>query len=122
MKVLLRNTQPLLGDRMMFTPVVRDFKAAHPDIHVGIVSAGPEMWHNNPHIDRSVTEANADELYDIGPGEVTRGSKTNGLHVTAAFRECLAKKSGRPIAQGPFKPDIHLSEAEKNHRLVEGNY
>ena len=107
---------------MMFTPVLRDFKKAYPDIHVGIISAGPEMWHNNPHIDRSVTEANADEVYDIGPGEVTRGSKTNGLHVTAAFRECLAKKSGKPITQGPFRPDIHLSDAEKGSRMVDGKY
>ena len=80
------------------------------------------MWHNNPHIDRSVTEANADEVYDIGPGKVTRGSKTNGLHITAAFRESLQENSGKAIKQGPFKPDIHLSEAEKNHRLVDGRY
>jgi len=118
----LRNTQPLLGDRMMFTPVVRDFKKAYPDIQVGIISAGPEMWHNNPHIDRTVTEANADETYDIGPGKVTRGSKTNGLHITAAFRESLQENSGKVIKQGPFKPDIHLSEAEKNHQLVDGRY
>jgi len=101
---------------------VRDFNAAYPDIQVGIVSAGPEIWHNNPHIDRSVTEATADEIYDIGPGEVTRGSKTNGLHITAAFRDCLEKKFGKPIKQGPFKPDIYLSDAEKNHRMVEGKY
>jgi len=87
-----------------------------------VISAGPEMWHNNPHIDRTVTEANADETYDIGPGKVTRGSKTNGLHITAAFRDGLAEKSGRPIAQGPFKPDIYLSDAEKNHRMVAGRY
>ena len=122
MKVLLRNTQPLLGDRMMFTPVVRDFKKAYPEIQVGVISAGPEMWNNNPHIDKAVTAANADETYDIGPGKVTRGSKTNGLHITAAFRESLQENSGRPIKQGPFKPDIHLSDTEKNHRLVDGRY
>ena len=122
MKVLLRNTQPLLGDRMMFTPVVRDFKKAYPEIHVGVISAGPEMWNNNPHIDKAVTAANADETYDIGPGKVTRGSKTNGLHITAAFRESLQENSGKLIKQGPFKPDIHLSEAEKNHRLIDGRY
>jgi len=121
-KILLRNTQPLLGDRMMFTPVVRDFKKAYPKIQVGVISAGPEMWNNNPHIDQAVTAANADEIYDIGPGKVTRGSKTNGLHITAAFRESLQENFGRPIKQGPFKPDIHLSDAEKNHRLIDGRY
>ena len=122
MKVLLRNTQTLLGDRMMFTPVVRDFKKAYPDIQVGVVSAGPEMWHNNPHIDHTVTESNADKVYNIGPGKVTRGSKTNGLHITAAFRESLQENSGSAIKQGPFKPDIHLSDAEKAQRMVLGRY
>ena len=107
---------------MMFTPVVRDFKASYPDTQIGIVSAGPEIWHNNPHIDQMVTLANAEAVYDIGPGKVTRGSKTNGLHITAAFRESLQENSGKPIKQGPFKPDIFLSEAEKNHRMVQGRY
>lgn len=122
MKVLLKNTQPLLGDRMMFTPVVRDYKKAYPDHQLGVFSAGPEIWQNNPHIDHTVTAANADEIYDVGPGKVTRGSKTNGLHITAAFRCSLVEKSGRPIKQGKFKPDIHLSDDEKNHRLVLGRY
>lgn len=122
MKILLRNTQPLLGDRMMFTPAVRDYKKHYPDDQVGIVSAGPEIWHNNPHIDRTVTEANAEKIYNIGPGKVTRGSKTNGLHITAAFRESLQENSGKAIKQGPFKPDIHLSDSEKAQRMVMGRY
>ena len=122
MKILLRNTQPLLGDRMMFTPVVRDLKAAHPDWSIGIISAGAETWHGNPHIDGSVTEADADKVYNIGPGKVTRGSKTNGLHVTEAFKTSLEEHLGERIVQGPFKPDIHLSDAEKNHRAVTGPY
>jgi ADP-heptose:LPS heptosyltransferase len=122
MRILLKNTQPLLGDRMMFTPVVRDLKASYPDCQIGVISAGPEIWDNNPHIDRSITEHNADHVYDIGPGRVTRGSKTNGLHITAAFRESLVEKAEMPIRQGPFKPDIHLSVAEKAMRLVDGRY
>jgi ADP-heptose:LPS heptosyltransferase len=106
----------------MFTPVVRDLKAMYPDWRIGVVSAGPEIWHNNPHIDKSVTLANADEVYGIGPGKVTRGSKTNGLHITAAFRMSLIENMGRPITQGPFKPDVHLSETEKNHRIIDGKY
>lgn len=122
MKILLRNTQPLLGDRLMFTPVVRDLKAAHPDWKIGIISAGPEIWHNNPHTDRSVTEATAEAIYNIGPGKVTRGSKTNGLHITEAFKTSLEEHLGERIQQGPFKPDIHLTESEKNNRQVDGPY
>lgn len=122
MKILLRNTQPLLGDRLMFTPLVRDLKKAHPDWQIGIESAGPEIWMNNPHIDPAVTEASAERVYDVGPGKVTRGSKTNGLHITAAFRCSLEEQLAEMIRQGPFKPDIYLSDAEKAHRLVDGQY
>jgi len=106
----------------MFTPVVRDYKAAYPEDEIGVFSAGPEIWLNNPYIDRSITPDNADVVYDIGPGKVTRGSKTNGLHITAAFRESLQENCGKQIKQGPFKPDIYLSEQEKAHRVIEGKY
>ncbi len=122
MKVLLRNTQPLLGDRLMFTPLVRDLKRLHPDWSIGVESAGPEIWYNNPHIDLTVTEATAEKIYDVGPGKVTRGSKTNGLHITAAFRCSLEEQLDERIPQGAFKPDVYLSEQEKSHRLIDGQY
>jgi len=122
MKILLRNTQPLLGDRLMFTPLVRDLKKAHPDWRIGVLSAGPEIWLNNPHVDFSINEANADKIYDVGPGKVTRGSKTNGLHITAAFRCSLEEQLGQVIPQGSSKPDVYLSEAEKAQRMIDGDY
>jgi len=106
----------------MFTPLVRDLKKAHPDWQIGVLSAGPEIWLNNPHVDFSINEANADKIYDVGPGKVTRGSKTNGLHITAAFRCSLEEQLGETIPQGPFKPDVYLSDAEKAHRLIAGDY
>jgi ADP-heptose:LPS heptosyltransferase len=121
-KIFLKNTQPLLGDRMMFTPVVRDLKVAFPDTQIGVLSAGPEIFKNNPHIDHDMIEADADDVYNIGPAKVTHGSKTNGLHITSAFRMSLQENSGLDIPQGPFKPDIHLTEAEKNHREIAGPY
>ena len=122
MKILLRNTQPLLGDRLMFTPLVRDLKKAHPDWQIGVESAGPEIWLNNPHVDFSINETNAERICNVGPGKVTRGSKTNGLHITAAFRCSLEEQLGEIIPQGPFKPDVYLSEAEKAQRMIDGDY
>ena len=122
MKILLRNTQPLLGDRLMFTPAVRDLKASFPDFQIGIVSAGTDIWDNNPYIDPSVTAHNADYIYDIGPAKVTKGSKTNGIHIVRAFTECLSEKMNTVIKHGPLKPDIHLSETEKKVSPVSGRY
>lgn len=121
-KILLRNTQLLLGDRLMFTPLVRDLKRAHPDWQIGVLSAGPEVWFNNPHVDLDINETNAEQIFDVGPGKVTRGSKTNGLHCMAAFRCSLEEQLGEVIPQGLFKPDIYLSPAEKVYRMIDGPY
>jgi len=120
MKMLLRNTQPLLGDRLMFTPIIRDLKKAHPDWQIGVISAGPEIWENNPHVDNTVNLSNAEKIFDVGPGEITRGSKTNGRHITEAFRCSLEKQIGESIPQGPFRPEIFLSEQEKALKIIDG--
>ena len=109
----------MLGDRLMFTPVVRDLKKAHPDWEVGVESIGPEIWENNPHI---VNMTKPDKVFNIGPGKVTRGSKTNGLHITAAFRCSLEEHLGESVQQGEFKPEIFLSDEEKSLRLIDGKY
>ena len=120
MKILLKNTQSMLGDRLMFTPAVRDLKAAYPDWDIGVESIGPEIWENNPHIVRNMI--NPDAVYQIGPGKVTTGSKTSGLHITTAFRCSLEEQFGKPIKQGPFKPEIFLTGAEKTLRIIDGQY
>lgn len=120
MKILLSNKQVMLGDRLMFTPVVRDLKAAHPDWEIGVEAIGPEIFENNPHIVRNMTEP--DKVFHIGPGKVTRGSKTNGKHITEAFRCSLEEHLGEPIQQGLFRPEIFLSEAEKNTQIIDGKY
>lgn len=120
MNILLKNTQSMLGDRLMFTPVVRDLKKQHPDWQIAVESFGPEIWENNPHIERRPIKPDA--VYQIGPGKVTRGSKTNGLHITEAFRCSLEEQLGERIEQGPFKPEIFLSQEEKENRLIDGHY
>jgi len=120
MKILLVNTQAMLGDRLMFTPVVRDLKNQHPDWQIGVESFGPEIWENNPHIEQNLRELDA--VYQIGPAKVTKGSKTNGLHITAAFRSSLEEQLNETIKQGPFRPEIFLSEAEKSLKIIDGRY
>lgn len=120
MRILLKNTQVMLGDRLMFTPVVRDLKKQHPDWELMVESFGPEIWVNNPHIHRG--NEKPDKEFNIGPGKVTRGSKTNGLHITEAFRMSLQEQLGEQIKQGPFKPEIFLSDTEINDRTIKGHY
>lgn len=119
MKIILQNTQPLLGDRLMFTPCVRDLKAAKPDWQIDVRSAGPDVWLNNPHL---TPLADAEKICNVGPAKVTKGSKTNNLHITSAFRVSLQEQLGFEIPQGPHKADLHLSEDERRLSLIDGPY
>jgi ADP-heptose:LPS heptosyltransferase len=120
MKLLLKNGQPRLGDTLMITPAVRDLKHSYPDYQIKVQTSHMQIWQNNPHL--SEYEGMPDKIVGIGPGEVTQGSATNGLHFTNAFRISLEEKLGIAIRQGPLKPELFLSKYEKEQRTIEGDY
>jgi ADP-heptose:LPS heptosyltransferase len=109
MDVILRNHQ-LLGDTLMMTSAVRDFKKGY-DCRIKVDTNFPGVWDNNPHL--SVFDGFEKDL-SIGPRIVTQGSKTNGLHFTTAFRVSIESQLNIKITQGPHRPEIFLSEKEKH--------
>ena len=118
MKIVLNNHQ-LLGDTLMMTCGVRDFKKQFPENQIRVNTNYSEIWDNNPHLTEFDTP---DTVLDIGPRIVTQGSNSNGLHFCNGYRVCIETKLGISIKQGPLKPEIFLSEAEKNKKVVEGSY
>lgn len=71
-----------LGDCIMFTAGVRDFKLLFPDIAVNVESPFLEIWENNPRIDRSVGPDA--ERYRIGYPAIGSCNGTY-LHFTHMF-------------------------------------
>jgi len=65
-KILFKHKRAL-GDALLFTCGVRDFKALFPDIDINAGGHFPEVWENNPYIDRTITEKTEGvEVYDVG--------------------------------------------------------
>ena len=73
-KVILYNLQPRLGDALMLTSVVRDFKKTYPDISLGVMTARPEIFENNPHVDVINPKISYTGL-DISPTQVKNAKK-----------------------------------------------
>lgn len=116
---ILLHSHLMLGDTLMCTCGIRDLKKDHPEYEIMVNTSHMRVWDNNPYLSDFTKP---DEEYNIGPKIVTQGSKTNGQHFATAFRVCLEEKLGIKIKQGEFKPDIHLSDAEKNRRLIQKKY
>ena len=126
-RVVLWNHQQLLGDRLLMTPLVRDLKATYPNWRLVVDVENDIAWHNNPHLEQIITpgkqvQGKVDFQFKVGPLRATQGSRSNGLHITRAFARSFITMTGLPVTDGPFKCDLHLSEAERTWRPVTGDY
>lgn len=122
LKLFLRNGQAP-GDILMMTCGVRDLKVAYGDLYsINVETTCMPFWENNPYLD-DFPEHEADMVLNIGPKLATQKSHTSGVHFANAFRICLEHLLGRSIPQGPIKPDVHLSEWERERGpIIEGDY
>ena len=119
-EIIFHNRQAI-GDIMMMTCGIRDFKNAYPKTRVGVKSVAMHMWDNNPHVDHTFTDER--KVLKIGPTFLTNKSNLWNLHFANAFRMDIARRLKIDIPQGPIKPDIWFSKEEFNRPpLIEGPY
>lgn len=72
-----------LGDALMFTCGVRDFKLLFPDIQINVDTNFPEVFENNPYLSRKVLKkAKSIEYYKVGYPMI---NNSNATHFTKAF-------------------------------------
>jgi len=118
--IIFKNRQAI-GDILMFTAGVRDFKIAFPDWPISVQSTAMHIWDNNPYIDRSLNSNNA-EIVEIGPSALTNASNRDDRHFANAFRVSIQEKLGVEYSQGPIKPDIWMTKEEVKTPIVEPPY
>ena len=112
MRLLLRQLQSP-GDILCLTAAVRDLHTTHQDWRINVQTSAMELWENNPHLDRSVTERDADmSIYCQYPA-IHRSNERN-IHFVYAFHEFLEDQLGVRIERGPGRCDVHLTEQEKH--------
>ena len=100
-----------LGDRVVFSAAVRDFKQAFPQTRVNLnIQGGDQLWLYNPHLDLELKEFDL----ELKPGcqEATNKSNARDWHYIHAFRESLEDQIGVKSPMGAIKPDVWLSPDE----------
>lgn len=120
-KIQFKLAMPL-GDRLVFSAALRDFKTAFPHTQINLNSqGGKEMWLHNPYVDLDLAEFDIVVSPDIQEG-INR-SNSRDFHYIHIFREALEKLFGVQIPIGPIKPDVWLSEEEyRSEPLIDGPY
>ena len=135
-KEFIFHNRQRIGDMLMFTCGVRDFKAAYPDARVGVVGTAMHIWDNNPYVDKDLCISPAEFeslmaketikavspdriLLKIGPGKMTNSSNRIDWHFANAFRVSIENALGVHIPQGDSRPDIWFTEEEYNAPRVD---
>ena len=121
-KEIVFHNRQRIGDILMFTCGVRDFKRAFPDVRVGVISTAMHLWDHNPHVDRTLvgTEEN---ILKIGPGWLTNKSNSMDWHFANAYRASMEQALNINIPQGESRPDIWFTQAEWDFpRITEKPY
>lgn len=140
LKEIIFHNRQRIGDILMFTCAVRDFKKAFPKVKVNVISTAMHLWDNNPNIDSTLVPyyKNGKTLKDItvedllkgdtnvlkiGPGWLTNASNRIDWHFSNAYRVSMEQALGVHIPQGESRPDIWLSDEEFNApRLIADPY
>lgn len=112
-KEFVFHNRQRIGDMLMFTCAVRDFKAAFPDTRVNVISTCGHIWDFNPAIDRTLVPT-PENTVKIGPGKLTNQSNWKDWHMANSFRMSMEDNLGIQIPQGESRPDIWLTEEEYN--------
>ena len=116
MKLFLKNHQ-CPGDILMLTAAVRDLKKSHPEFQINCSTTAQELWDNNPNIDRTITEKNADRVIDCHYPLIHKSTQ-GAYHFIHGFRKYLEEQLNVKIESGNFCVDVYLSEEEKNDKYI----
>ncbi|MBU2052453.1 hypothetical protein KKH13_04590 [Patescibacteria group bacterium] len=109
-EIVFHNRQRI-GDMLMFTCAVRDFKAAYPAVRVNVIATAMHIFDNNPAIDRTLL-ATPENTLKIGPGRLTNSSNRIDWHFANAYRVSIEDALGIHIPQGESRPDIWFTQEE----------
>lgn len=115
-----------LGDTVLLTGLIRDIHRAYPDEYEIKVSTNfTNVWWNNPYItDFEETKAPPPLKIEVGWADAIRwnsyakyGNRREMKHILAWYHYDFERKTGLKVPVTDPKPDLHLSQEERQRRL-----
>jgi ADP-heptose:LPS heptosyltransferase len=120
------------GDIICLTALVRDIKAAYPDVQLDLDSTCMELWDNNPHLnstplwnrntkDPKITVAGT-RFVNCNYGQGIKDQKKETVHFVSYFHRDFEQKTGLHVPLTLPYGDVHLSEHERTVNPITGRY
>lgn len=121
-KELVFHNRQRIGDILVMTAGIRDFKNVFPKTRISVVTTASHIWDNNPYVDCTLIPT-PENTIKIGPSKLTNSSNRLDWHFTNAYRMSIEGALNVHIPQGESRPDIWLTEEEYNApRVTEKPY
>jgi len=99
------------GDVLVSTAVIRDLHKAYPGEYItGYKGSAPEIFENNPYI---TPMADGDGMVVELQYPAIHQCNQRPVHFLTAYHEYVSMGLGRPIPVTLGRPDVHLSDDEK---------
>lgn len=101
-----------IGDIVVMTSAIRAFAEARPDFKVAVDTTHPDVWINNPHL-TPIDTMDQPVVVPISYKSLLDQSNQRNVHFTAGYLHDINRKLGLSIQLRDMRPDIHLTDAEK---------
>jgi len=115
MNIVLRNMQSP-GDVLMLTAALRDIKRWYPHWEIDVKTSTDALWENNPYITR-LTPGDVDMVLGMEYPAIHESNQNKEVHFIHGFIKFINEKLNLQVKLTEFKPDIHLTDEEKEKKL-----
>jgi hypothetical protein len=112
------------GDTVVFTGLIRDLKRTYGDrMAIDAISNFPDLWKHNPYLTplRHDTPGVREIRLDYSQG-ITKPGQREKVHFLTWFHRNFTLQTGLPVPVLESKPDLHLSDYEKQTPPISGRY
>lgn len=110
------------GDVVCMTALVRDLQTTYPGRYkISVATPYRDLWLNNPHVVPRDDEGGGKHVR-LTYGHSIGRAATNRIHFLTAWHWDFKRQTGVEVPLTLPKPDLHLTEEERENRIVAGRY
>lgn len=124
-RIVLLNTRAP-GDIAVLTALVRDIALTYPgQFEIDVDTTSMDIWRHNPYVTRLHTGGRWQrniEYVKIQYGRGLRDQNHETIHFLAYFHRDFALQCGTKVPLTLPYPDLHLTQEERENRIIEGRY
>ncbi len=111
------------GDTLVLSALIRDIALSRPgEFEIDVKTTAMDLWRHNPYITPLAPAPDVEQITITYGHELRHDHKYEPLHFLAAFHRNFKNQCNVEIPLLLPRPDLHLSDEERNVPLIDGRY